>query len=56
MGLIDILIVAVVAAALFFAVRFIRRSKGGCSGCNGCSGNCASCAYREEKGTDDEKR
>ncbi|WP_419025711.1 hypothetical protein [Emergencia sp.] len=56
MGLIDIFIVIAVAAALFFAVRFIGRSKGGCGRCSGCRGNCSSCAYREEKGESHGKR
>lgn len=45
-----IIILAAIAAAVFFAVRAIvrdRKSGTSCGGSSGgCSGNCASCAYR----------
>ena len=45
MSFADIIILAAVAAGLFFAVRNMvrRKKKGGCIGCSGCSGNCAEC-------------
>ena len=46
----DIIILAAVAAGLFFAVRSIVRQKkrGGCAGCPGCSGDCSSCGRQEK--------
>lgn len=43
MGIADYIILAVLAAAVIFAVRHMLRNKGGCSGgCAGCprSGDC----------------
>ena len=41
MNLWDILILTLVAAAVLFAVRAIRRGRTG--GCHGCSGSCDAC-------------
>ena len=50
MNIADILIIALIAIALFFAVRHVvkLRKSGGCAcgsagGCSGCTGSCASC-------------
>ena len=46
MNIWDILLVALIALALFFALRRMYRTRktGGCScGASGCSGNCAAC-------------
>ena len=47
MNVIDLILLAVLAVIVFFALRKTIRSKGscncGCSGSGGCSGNCASC-------------
>ncbi|MBR6091012.1 MAG: FeoB-associated Cys-rich membrane protein, partial [Anaerolineaceae bacterium] len=39
MNRLDILIILILAAAVIFAIRTIRKSKGGCSSC--CSGDCS---------------
>lgn len=46
MNLADILILAVIAAALVLAWRTARKKKGGCGcgGCSGCSGPCERCS------------
>ena len=45
MNLIDIALLAVLAAVVFFALRKTIRSRGSCNcGGSGCSGNCASCS------------
>lgn len=52
MNAVDILLVCVVAAALFFAARGMRKNaaKGGCAGCGQCGGACAGCkAERHQK-------
>ncbi len=45
MNLLDILILALIAAALVLAWRVSRKRKGGCgcSGCSGCTGSCQRC-------------
>ena len=44
MGPIDYLLLVLIAAAAFFALRRMRKNKGSCSCGNGaCSGNCAAC-------------
>ena len=46
MSVLEIAIIAVIALAVFFALRTVvrMRKSGGCScGCSGCSGCCASC-------------
>ena len=45
----DVIILAVIGLAVFFAVRVMRkdRKKGGCAGCSGCSGHCGSCKYKQ---------
>lgn len=43
----DIIIITIIAIAVFFIVRseLKKLSRGQCSGgCTGCSGNCSSCA------------
>lgn len=42
MNLLDILILALIAAALVLAWRVSRKRGGGC-GCSGCSGSCQRC-------------
>ena len=51
MSLLEIAIVAVIALAVFFALRrVIRMRKNGCScGCSGCCGSCAACGGSCEK-------
>ena len=51
----DVLIIAVIAAAVFFAVRAVvkQKKKGQCScGCSGCPGgvNCRGCSGGESTG------
>lgn len=50
MNWLSILIVVAIAVAVVFALRHMRRNKGGCS-CSGCGGNCAECMrkFEEEK-------
>lgn len=54
MGKFDILILALVAAAVVFAVLSIRKNKGSCSGCTGCEGNCSGCRPKDKGGLNDE--
>ena len=50
MNIWDVLILLVVAAAVFLAVRAIRKGKaGGCHNCPDCAGNCKTCAQHGEK-------
>ena len=50
MNIWDVLILLAVAAAVFFAVRAIRKGNaGGCHNCSGCSGNCGGCTQHCEK-------
>lgn len=48
MSFADYMILLAVAAAVFFAVRWVyrRRKNGGscCGGCTGCSGCCSACS------------
>lgn len=44
MGGLDILILAVVALALFFALRRMKRG-----GCCGCCGDCRNCGKKKDK-------
>ncbi len=38
----DYLLIAVILVGVVFAIRSIRKQKGGCNGCcSGCSQNCA---------------
>lgn len=49
MGLLDWILIALVAAGLFFAVRHIIKHKGGCCGggsCSGCGGDCERCTMK----------
>ena len=45
----DLLVLAVIGLAVFFAARTLRkdRKQGGCAGCSGCGGNCGSCKYKQ---------
>ena len=43
MNILDILILALIAAALVLAWRVARRKKGGCSGCSGGCDRCDDC-------------
>lgn len=45
----DVIILAVIGVAVFFAIRSLRKDhkKGGCTGCSGCSGGCGSCKYKQ---------
>ena len=52
----DIIVIALVAAALFFCIRtIVRRKKSGASscgcgcGCAGCGGGCLACGAESEK-------
>lgn len=44
MGILDYLILAVIAAGLLAAVRFLRKNG---SGCGGCAGDCANCGKKK---------
>lgn len=42
MNIADIIIILLIAAAVFFAVRKMRKNKGGCScGCSNCEQSCS---------------
>lgn len=55
MSLADIIVLILVAVAVFFAVRAVvkARKKGSCVGCSGCSGDC--CNGKCEPGKKDKK-
>ena len=45
MNLVDIVLLAILAVIVFFALRKILRSRGSCNcGSTGCSGNCSVCS------------
>lgn len=48
MGILDYIILAVVAAALALAVAYMLRCRrrGKCVGCSACDGRCGDCPYR----------
>lgn len=49
-NLATILVVLLLAVAVFFAARHILRTRkaGGCVGCSGCSGSCPHCESHSE--------
>lgn len=52
MSWIDILIIALVCVAVFFAIRKIvknRKEGAGCSCSSGCSGGCAGCGNQKKE-------
>ena len=44
MGILDFIIIGIIAVAFFAAVRYIKKN---CSGCSGCSGDCSSCGKKK---------
>lgn len=43
MSIIDYLLLAVIGAGLYFALRHMKKNKGGCCGGGGCCGDCRNC-------------
>ena len=44
MGILDIVIVAVIAVCFLAAVRYLKKNG---SGCGGCSGDCMNCSKKK---------
>ncbi|MBQ5589642.1 MAG: FeoB-associated Cys-rich membrane protein [Anaerotignum sp.] len=44
MGVLDYIIIGIVAAAFFAAVRHLKKNG---SGCGGCSGDCMNCSKKK---------
>ena len=45
MGILDFLIIGIVAVAFLAAVRFLKKNG---SGCGGCSGDCMNCSKKNK--------
>ena len=44
MGILDFMIIGIIAVAFFAAVRYMKKNG---SGCGGCTGDCASCGKKK---------